>query len=50
MLWLTTSQAVIWLGDFNYRIDMSSEKVKSLIKMNDFETLYEYDQVTLHPS
>lgn len=36
---------VIFLGDFNYRIGLSSEKVKSLIKTGDFETLYENDQV-----
>jgi hypothetical protein len=36
---------VIWLGDFNYRIGLGSEKVRQLIKMADLETLYENDQV-----
>jgi hypothetical protein len=40
-LWKT----VIWLGDFNYRIGMGSEKVKGLIKQGDLQTLYENDQV-----
>lgn len=38
---------VIWLGDFNYRIGLGSEKVRQLIKMGDLETLYENDQVCL---
>ena len=36
---------VIWLGDFNYRIGLSAEKVKKLIQMGDLELLYENDQV-----
>ena len=43
---LTAMQdSVIWIGDFNYRIGLGSEKVRQLIKMNDLETLYENDQV-----
>lgn len=33
------------MGDFNYRIGLGSERVKQLIKLGDFETLYENDQV-----
>jgi hypothetical protein len=39
------TDSVIWIGDFNYRIGLNSDKVKQLIKMNDLETLYENDQV-----
>ncbi|KAL3417842.1 hypothetical protein PVAG01_10851 [Phlyctema vagabunda] len=39
--------SVIWMGDFNYRIGLGSEKVKQLIKMNDLQTLYENDQLNL---
>ncbi|KAG5517864.1 hypothetical protein PMAC_000318 [Pneumocystis sp. 'macacae'] len=38
---------IIWLGDFNYRINMSAEEVKEYIKINDFEKLYENDQLNL---
>jgi hypothetical protein len=38
---------VIWIGDFNYRIGLGSDKVRQLIKMGDLETLYENDQVAL---
>ena len=33
------------MGDFNYRIGLSSEKVRQRIKVGDLETLYENDQV-----
>ncbi|KAJ4344445.1 Inositol-1,4,5-trisphosphate 5-phosphatase 1 [Didymosphaeria variabile] len=38
---------VIWLGDFNYRIGLSNEKVQKLCHVGDFETLYENDQLNL---
>ncbi|KAG4305365.1 hypothetical protein PORY_001535 [Pneumocystis oryctolagi] len=38
---------IIWLGDFNYRINMNIEEVKEYIKINDFEKLYENDQLNL---
>ncbi|KAF2810504.1 uncharacterized protein BDZ99DRAFT_508906 [Mytilinidion resinicola] len=38
---------VIWLGDFNYRIGLSNEKVQKLIQFGDLETLYENDQLNL---
>lgn len=36
---------VIWLGDFNYRIGLTLEKARELIKKRDIEQLYENDQV-----
>ncbi|KXH63764.1 hypothetical protein CSAL01_00022 [Colletotrichum salicis] len=39
--------AVVWLGDFNYRIGLSSEAARSLIKKSDLATLYENDQLNL---
>ena len=46
LITLTFSKdSVIWIGDFNYRIGLGSDKVKQLIKNNDLETLYENDQV-----
>ncbi|KAL9593813.1 MAG: hypothetical protein Q9219_007374 [cf. Caloplaca sp. 3 TL-2023] len=39
--------AVIWLGDMNYRIGLSDDKVRRLIKMNDLDSLYSNDQLNL---
>ncbi|KAI9728976.1 MAG: inositol polyphosphate 5-phosphatase [Chrysothrix sp. TS-e1954] len=39
--------AVIWLGDFNYRIGLSHEKAKNLAANRDYERLYENDQLNL---
>lgn len=39
--------AVVWLGDFNYRIGLSSETARALVKRKDLETLYENDQLNL---
>lgn len=38
---------VIWLGDFNYRIGMSHDRVKSLIKSEDLSSLYDNDQLNI---
>ncbi|KAI1107531.1 SacI homology domain-containing protein [Jackrogersella minutella] len=38
---------VIWMGDFNYRIGLSHEKVMDLIQRKDLEKLYENDQLNL---
>lgn len=38
---------IIWLGDFNYRIGLSDDKVRRLIRANDLGTLYQNDQVSL---
>ncbi|PHH87868.1 hypothetical protein CDD83_8295 [Cordyceps sp. RAO-2017] len=39
--------AVIWLGDFNYRIGLGAEAARTLIKKRDLATLYENDQLNL---
>ncbi|KAK9451468.1 SacI homology domain-containing protein [Limtongia smithiae] len=36
---------VIWLGDFNYRIDLPIDEVKQLIETNELDALYKYDQL-----
>ena len=38
--------AIIWLGDFNYRIGLSDDKARQLIKAGDLDTLYRNDQVS----
>lgn len=37
--------AIIWLGDFNYRIELDDGQVRSAIKTGDLTSLYEHDQV-----
>ncbi|GAQ46767.1 SacI domain and endonuclease/exonuclease/phosphatase family protein [Aspergillus niger] len=37
--------AVIWLGDFNYRIGLSNQKARELVQEKDFQTLYDNDQM-----
>lgn len=37
--------AVIWMGDFNYRILMSNEDVRQLIVQKEFATLFQRDQL-----
>ncbi|KAI6779083.1 Inositol-1 [Emericellopsis cladophorae] len=39
--------SVIWLGDFNYRIGLGSDKARALVKRRDLEALYENDQLNL---
>ena len=39
--------AIIWAGDFNYRIGMSNERARQLIEKGDLGTLYENDQLNL---
>lgn len=41
------TDSVIWLGDFNYRIGLSSEIARTLVKKRDLETLYENYQLNL---
>ncbi|KAI4133909.1 MAG: hypothetical protein LQ347_001963 [Umbilicaria vellea] len=36
---------IIWLGDFNYRIGLSDDRVRRLIHAGDIDTLYQNDQV-----
>lgn len=38
--------AVIWLGDFNFRIDMPNDRVKQLIEHGNFQRLLENDQLS----
>lgn len=38
---------MIWLGDFNYRIGLSSDTARALVKKREFEMLYENDQLNL---
>ena len=37
--------AVIWLGDFNYRVGLPNERVRKHIEAGDLATLYQHDQV-----
>ncbi|KAG7193596.1 inositol-1 [Scheffersomyces spartinae] len=37
--------AVIWLGDFNYRIGLPNEQVKPLIERKQYSRLFEFDQL-----
>ncbi|KAH6899006.1 SacI homology domain-containing protein [Thelonectria olida] len=39
--------AVVWLGDFNYRIGLSLDTAKALVKKREFGVLYENDQLNL---
>ncbi|KAF2239352.1 hypothetical protein EV356DRAFT_502391 [Viridothelium virens] len=39
--------AIVWLGDFNYRIGLGDEKVRKLIQVGDLDTLYQNDQLNL---
>lgn len=38
---------IIWLGDFNYRIGMSNERTRALVKQGDLDMLYANDQLNL---
>ena len=42
--------SVIWLGDFNYRIELENEKVRKLIEIGDLQTLYDNDQARVPPT
>ncbi|EGV64538.1 inositol-1 [Yamadazyma tenuis] len=37
----------IWLGDLNYRINLSNEQAKLLIEQKDYAKLFEFDQLNL---
>ncbi|KAL9131869.1 MAG: hypothetical protein Q9217_000315 [Psora testacea] len=39
--------AIVWAGDFNYRIGLSDDKVRRLAKAGDLDSLYENDQLNL---
>ncbi|KAK9461122.1 SacI homology domain-containing protein [Lipomyces oligophaga] len=36
---------IIWLGDFNYRIDLANEQVRSELQSGELEILYRNDQL-----
>lgn len=40
-----STDTVIWLGDFNYRVGLSYERAMDLVRRRDIEKLYENDQV-----
>ncbi|RCK55343.1 Phosphatidylinositol 4,5-bisphosphate 5-phosphatase INP51 [Candida viswanathii] len=37
--------AIIWLGDFNYRIDLTNEQVKPMILQKMYGKIFEFDQL-----
>lgn len=37
--------AVIWFGDFNYRIDLNNEQVRDAIQRKQYTVLFEHDQL-----
>ncbi|KAH7326496.1 SacI homology domain-containing protein [Stachybotrys elegans] len=39
--------AIIWLGDFNYRIGLGLDAARALVRKRDLATLYENDQLNL---
>lgn len=41
---LLNSQA-FWLGDFNYRVDLSNEEVRKRVQAKDYATLLRFDQL-----
>lgn len=42
---------VIWLGDFNYRIELDRETTIAAVQRGDLPMLYESDQVSaVHPA
>lgn len=38
---------VFWLGDLNYRIDLPNDKCRSLVQEQDWNTLLEFDQLSV---
>jgi hypothetical protein len=38
-------ESIIWLGDFNYRIDLGNDEVRGRVAKGDFDTLAKYDQL-----
>ena len=39
--------AIIWFGDFNYRIGLSDERVRGCLERGDLATLYQNDQLNI---
>ncbi|KAL5345281.1 Inositol-1,4,5-trisphosphate 5-phosphatase 1 [Pseudogymnoascus australis] len=44
---ISDHDTIIWLGDFNYRIGMSHDRVTALVKSRDLSTLYDNDQLNI---
>ncbi|XP_044750788.1 synaptojanin-1 [Coccinella septempunctata] len=42
---LNSHEYLFWCGDFNYRIDLDKDELKDLIKMEDYETILQSDQL-----
>lgn len=42
---ISSHDHVIWLGDFNYRIDLTNDAVRSMVARNDTAGLYARDQL-----
>ncbi|KAN0064942.1 Inositol-1,4,5-trisphosphate 5-phosphatase 1 [Thecaphora frezii] len=42
---IASHDLVLWLGDFNYRIDLPNEAVRSLALREDYDALYPRDQL-----
>jgi hypothetical protein len=45
---LIDHENTVWLGDFNYRIDMENDEVRARIAKNDLASLLRHDQVSFH--
>jgi hypothetical protein len=39
--------SVIWLGDFNYRVNLPNDYVRTLLERGDIRTIFENDQLNL---
>ncbi|KAL6229879.1 hypothetical protein BDW75DRAFT_224124 [Aspergillus navahoensis] len=39
--------AIIWLGDFNYRIGLPNQMVRDLVRQSNYQKLYDNDQLNL---
>lgn len=44
---IKSHDTVIWLGDFNYRVGLPYDYVKSVVYSGDYESLFEHDQLNL---
>lgn len=42
---IKSHDSIIWLGDFNYRVDLPYDLVKERIQHGDLDTLFEHDQL-----
>lgn len=43
---ISSHDHIIWLGDFNYRINLPNDTVRSLASKDDLQPLYDCDQLT----